>query len=105
MGTSIDLVLNLRSAREWNSAFEDAESAAHWNNVVAAEESERRIERILSAARKDGLQTRTKPDRGIASPLREDLAMQEAQISRAILFLQRRQAGGVFLEAEWRAPT
>jgi hypothetical protein len=105
MATSIDMVLNLRSAREWNSGFEDADATAHWKNSAGAEECARRLERILAAARRDGLQSQTKPHRGIASPLLEDLAMQEAQISRAVRFLHRRQIEGAFLEAEWRALT
>jgi hypothetical protein len=105
MATSIDMVLNLRSAREWNSGFEDADLTAHWKNFAPVEECERRLEHILAAARGDGLQAEKKPHREIASPLLEDLAMQEAQIGRAVRFLHRRQMEGAFLEAEWRAFT
>jgi cyclic beta-1,2-glucan synthetase len=105
MATSIELVLNLRSAREWNSAFEDAEGTAHWKNSAGAEECSRRLERILTAARLGGLTPQTKSRRAISSPLREDLALQEAVIARAVQFLQRRQASGAFLELEWRSLT
>ena len=105
MATNIELVLNLRSAREWNSGFEDTDGTAHWKNSAGAEECTRRLERILAAARVDGLKTQTKPRRTIVSPLREDLALQEALIARAVQFLQRRQASGAFLEIEWRALT
>src|ERR1700675_1498834 len=105
MATSIDMVLNLRSAREWNSGFEDADLPANWKNFTPVEECERRLERILAAARGAGLQAQNKPHREIASPLLEDLAMQEAQIGRAVRFLHRRQMEGAFLEAEWRAFT
>src|SRR5467141_2634451 len=57
------------------------------------------------AAHRDGLQVQSKPNRGIASSLLEDLAMQEAQISRAVRFLHRRQMEGACLEPEWRALT
>jgi cyclic beta-1,2-glucan synthetase len=105
MATNIELVLNLRSAREWNSGFEDADGTAHWKNSAGAEECTRRLEHIISAARVDGLQAQAKPRRTIVSPLREDLALQEALIARAVQFLQRRQASGAFLEIEWRALT
>ena len=105
MATSIELVLNLRSAREWNSAFEDADGTAHWKNSAGAEECSRRLERILTAARVGGLKPQMKSRRAIRSPLREDLALQEAVIARAVQFLQRRQASGAFLELEWRSLT
>ena len=75
MATSIELVLNLRSAREWNSGFEDADGTAHWKNSAGAEECSRRLERILTAARVGGLKPQTKARRAISSPLREDLAL------------------------------
>jgi hypothetical protein len=105
MATSIDMVLNLRSAREWSTVLEDADPSAHWKNSAAAEECAQRLERIVTAARLDGLQAQTKSRRAIISPLRDDLAMQEAQIGRAIQFLQRRQASGAVVENEWRVLT
>ena len=105
MATSIDLVLNLRSAREWSSAFEDTDVTAHWRSFAGAEECAHRLERILAAAHGDGLEAQSKLQREIAAPLLEDLAMQEAQIGRAVRFLHRRQMEGAFLEAEWRALT
>jgi cyclic beta-1,2-glucan synthetase len=105
MATSIDMVLNLRSAREWSTVLEDADSSAHWKNSAAAEDCARRLECIITAARLDGLQAQAKPSRAIISPLRDDLAMQEAQIGRAIQFLQRRQSSGAVVENEWRVLT
>ena len=105
MGTSLDLALNLRSAREWHKSFEGADGATHWKNTAGVEECTRRLERILSAARLDGLKAQTKSRRTNVSHLREDLTLQEAVIARAVQFLQRRQASGAFLEDEWRALT
>jgi hypothetical protein len=105
MATNVDLILNLRSAREWNSRLEDADEMAHWKNSACAEESCVRTERILAAAHTDGLRAQANSRRTIISPLREDLALQEALISRAVQFLQRRQASGAFLEHDWRALT
>ncbi len=105
MATSFDLILNLRSAREWSSALEDADTASQWTNSAAADQSGHRMERILTAARLDGLRAQSKSSRNVVSPLRDDLALQEAQIGRAVQFLQRRQAAGAFLEEEWRALT
>jgi cyclic beta-1,2-glucan synthetase len=105
MATNFDLVLNLRSAREWSSALEDADTASQWTNSAAADQSGHRMERILTAARLDGLRAQSKSGRNVVSPLRDDLALQEAQIGRAVQFLQRRQAAGAFLEEEWRALT
>jgi hypothetical protein len=105
MATSIDMVLNLRSAREWSTVLEDADPSAHWKNSAAAEECAQRLERIITAARLDGLTAKAKSRRAIISPLRDDLAMQEAQIGRAIQFLQRRQSSGAVVENEWRVLT
>jgi len=102
MATSIDTVLNLRSAREWHSSLEDAEGTAHWKNSAGAEECTHRLERIIAAAGAEGLQAEGKPRRASVSRLREDLALQEAVIARAVQFLQRRQASGAYLEHEWR---
>jgi hypothetical protein len=95
-------VLNLRSAREWHSNLEDAEGTAHWKNAAGAEECVHRLERIVAAARVGGLQVDSKTRRVNVSRLREDLALQEAMIARAVRFLQRRQASGAFLEHQWR---
>ena len=105
MGTNIDLVLNLRSAREWNSRLEETECAALLKNSEGNEEACRRLERILAAARMSGLTAQANSRRKIVSLLREDLTLQEALIARAVQFLQRRQASGAFLEHEWRALT
>ena len=74
-----------------------------WKNSAGAEETCLRKERILAAARADGLKAQENSRRTITSPLREDLALQEALIARAVQFLQRRQASGAFLEHDWRA--
>src|SRR5258708_40292668 len=105
MATNVDLILNLRSAREWNSHLEDADEIALWKNSAGAEETCLRKERILAAAHAEGLKAQENPRRTITSPLREDLALQEALIARAVQFLQRRQASGAFLEHDWRALT
>src|SRR6266478_4147650 len=105
MATNVDLILNLRSAREWNSRLEEADEMAHWKNSAGAEEPCLRKERILAAARADGLRARENSRRTIISPLREDLALQEALIARAVQFLQRRQASGAVLEHDWRILT
>src|SRR6201998_2244199 len=105
MATNVDLILNLRSAREWNSRLEEADEMAQWKNSAGAEEPCLRKERILAAAHADGLRAQENSRRTIISPLREDLALQEALIARAVQFLQRRQASGAFLEHEWRALT
>src|SRR5215469_2424617 len=105
MATGIDVVLNLRSAREWHSTLEDSDSSAHWRSSAAAEEKLRRIEKIVAAAHAELPGLGTKLDRRIVSPLRDDLAIQEALIGRALQFLQRRQASGAFVEEEWRALT
>ncbi len=103
MATNVDLILNLRSAREWNSRLEEADEIALWKNSAGAEETCLRKERILAAAHAEGLQAHENSRRTITSPLREDLALQEALIARAVQFLQRRQASGAFLEHDWRA--
>ena len=105
MATSIDTVLNLRSAREWHSSLEDAEGTAQWKISEGSEERAHRIERIIAAAHLDGLRVEAKPRRTNVSRLREDLALQEAVIARAVQFLQRRQASGAYLEHEWRTLT
>ncbi len=105
MATNVDLILNLRSAREWNSRLEEADEMAQWKNSAGAEEPCLRKERILAAAHADGLRAQENSRRTIISPLREDLALQEALIARAVQFLQRRQASGAFLEHDWRALT
>jgi cyclic beta-1,2-glucan synthetase len=103
MATGMELILNLRSAREWHSALEEN----HDRNAVAAaaEETARRLEKILTAARRDGLKTQSKQRRKITSPMADDLALHEAQIGGAIQYLQRRQASGAFLEGDWRTLT
>jgi hypothetical protein len=103
MATGMELILNLRSAREWHSALEENNE----RNAVAAatEETARRLEKILTAARRDGLKAQSKQRRKITSPLADDLALHEAQISGAIQYLQRRQASGAFLEGDWRTLT
>jgi hypothetical protein len=105
MATNVDLILNLRSAREWNSRLEEADGTAHWKNSAGAEECSLRMERILAAARAGGLNTQSSVRRTITSPLREDLALQEALIARAVQFLQRRQASGAVLQDDWRVLT
>src|SRR6201998_4045902 len=105
MATNVDLILNLRSAREWNSRLEEADDVEQWKNSAGAEEACLRKERILAAAHADGLKAQENSRRTITSPLREDLALQEALIARAVQFLQRRQASGAFLEHDWRALT
>jgi len=105
MATNVDLILNLRSAREWNSRLEEADEMAEWKNSAGAEEPCLRKERILAAAHAEGLRAQENSRRTIISPLREDLALQEALIARAVQFLQRRQASGAFLEHDWRALT
>ncbi len=45
MATNVDLILNLRSAREWNSHLEDADEIALWKNSAGAEETCLRKER------------------------------------------------------------
>src|SRR5262252_811584 len=103
MATGMELILNLRSAREWHRSLEEhSERSA---GAAAAEESARRLERILGAARRNGLKTQTKQRRKIVSPMADDLALHEAQISGAIQYLQRRQSSGAFLEGDWRALT
>ena len=51
MATGMELILNLRSAREWHSGLEENNE----RNAVAAaaEETARRLEKILTAARRD----------------------------------------------------
>ena len=104
MATNMDLVLNLRSAREWHSSLElDLYGTACCKSSADAEECARRHENILTAARATGLAAETKSHRKITSPLREDLTLQEALIARAVQFLQRRQVSGAVLEDDWRA--
>src|SRR5215471_7960676 len=103
MATGMELILNLRSAREWHSSLEEhSERSAV---AAAAEETARRLEKILTEARRNGLKTQTKQRRKIVSPMADDLALHEAQTSGAIQYLQRRQSSGAFLEGEWRALT
>src|SRR6185295_6078277 len=103
MATGMELILNLRSAREWHSTLEEhSEQSAV---AAAAEETARRLEKILTEARRNGLETLTKQRRKIVSPMADDLALHEAQISGAIQYLQRRQSSGAFLEGDWRALT
>src|SRR5882762_9595116 len=105
MATNVDLILNLRSAREWNSGLEDADGTLRWKSSACAEERPLRMERILAVARTGGLSAQANARRTIISPLREDLALQEALIARAVQFLQRRQASGAVLEHDWRILT
>src|SRR5262245_7449521 len=103
MATGMELILSLRSAREWHSALEEhGERSAV---AAAAEETTRRLDRILTAARRDTLKTHTKQRRKILSPMAENLALHEAQTSGAIQYLQRRQSSGAFLEGDWRTLT
>jgi cyclic beta-1,2-glucan synthetase len=105
MATGMELVLNLRSAREWHSAFEESTESKHSATSAEAEASARRLERILSAAHRSGLKVHEKPRRRTAFPLAEDVALHEAQVGRATQYLQRRQASGAFLEGDWRSLT
>ena len=105
MATNVDLILNLRSAREWNSRLEEADRAADWKSSAGAEERSLRMERILIAARTVGINAPASSSRITTSPLREDLTLQEALIARAVQFLQRRQASGAVLEHDWRVLT
>jgi len=101
MATGMELILNLRSAREWHSALEEHDES----KAVAVEESARRLEKILAAAHHDGLKTQSKQRRKNSAPMTEDLGLHEAQIGGAIQYLQRRQASGAFLEGDWRTLT
>jgi len=103
MATGMELILSLRRAREWHSALEEHSECSAV--AAAAEETARRLERILTAARRDTLKTQTKQRRKIVSPMADNLALHEAQTSGAIQYLQRRQSSGAFLEGEWRALT
>ncbi|HKF26428.1 MAG TPA: hypothetical protein VKB24_10635, partial [Candidatus Acidoferrum sp.] len=103
MATGMELILNLRSAREWHSALE--ETSERSAVAAAAEETTRRLEKILAEARRNGLKTQSKQRRRVVSPMSDDLALHEAQISGAIQYLQRRQSSGAFLEGDWRALT
>src|SRR6266436_5769794 len=105
MATNVDLILNLRSAREWNSRLEEADGATDWKSSAGAEERSLRMERILIAARTVGINAPASSSRITTSPLREDLTLQEALIARAVQFLQRRQASGAVLEHDWRVLT
>jgi cyclic beta-1,2-glucan glucanotransferase len=105
MATNVDLILNLRSAREWNSRLEEADGATDWKSSPGAEERSLRMERILIAARTVGTNAQASSSRTTTSPLREDLTLQEALIARAVQFLQRRQASGAVLEDDWRILT
>src|SRR5207245_10906527 len=57
------------------------------------------------AARGGAVKPQMASRRAIRSLLREDLALDEAVIARAVQLLQRRQASGAFLELEWRSLT
>ena len=100
MATGMELVLNLRSAREWHSVLEEDLAKP---GTADARESERRLEQILAAARRDGLEAQKKSRRKSPAPLLENLALQEAQVNGAIQYLERRQASGAQLDEEWRA--
>jgi hypothetical protein len=104
MATGMELVLNLRSAREWTAALEGG-AHVYAGGADGNAQSARRLERILSAARREGLKVRGKARRKMLSPLAGDLALCEGQISRAIHYLQRRQASGAYVEGEWRVLT
>ena len=43
MATNVDLILNLRSAREWNSRLEEADGATDWKSSSGAEERGLRV--------------------------------------------------------------
>ena len=102
MATGMELVLNLRSAREWHSILEEDFGKP---GAANAGESARRLEQILAAARREGLQAQKKSRRKSSSPLLENLALQEAQVNGAIQYLERRQASGAQLDEDWRALT
>ena len=104
MATNFDLVLNLRSAREWKPALEDAD-ASRWKDTGAVEERAARLEHLLTAARLPGLSAGEEPKRNLTENFAEQLALHEAQIGRAIQFLHRRQVSGAALEEEWRSLT
>jgi len=103
MATGMELILNLRSAREWHSALEERTERSAVR--AAAEETARRLEKILTTARRDALKVQTRQRRKIVSPMADNLALHEAQISGAIQYLQRRQSSGAFLEGDWRTLT
>ena len=63
MATNVDLILNLRSAREWNSRVEEADGATDWKSSAGAEECSLRMERILIAARTVGLNAQASSSR------------------------------------------
>jgi len=104
MATGMELILNLRSAREWKSALEDGAHVGA-RGASETEESRRRLERLLAAARLGGLKVRGKARRKMAALAMGDLALHEGQISRATQYLQRRQASGAYVEGEWRTLT
>lgn len=102
MATGMELVLNLRSAREWHSILEENLGKP---GAANAGESARRLEQILAAARREGLEAQKKGRRKSPAPLLENLALQEAQVNGAIQYLERRQASGAQLDEDWRALT
>src|SRR5579862_9253035 len=101
MATGMELVLSLRSAREWHSILEEDFGKP---GAANAGESARRLERILAAARREGLEAQKK-GRKSSAPLLENLALQEAQVNGAVQYLERRQASGAQLDEDWRALT
>ena len=103
MATGMEVILNLRSAREWHRTLEEGDQSGAAS--AATEETARRLEKILAAARRDALKTVNKSRRRVSSPLSDNLALHEGQITGAIQYLQRRQASGAFLEGEWRTLT
>ena len=102
MATGMELVLSLRSAREWHSILEEDFGKP---GAANAGESARRLERILAAARREGLEAQKKGRRKSSAPLLENLALQEAQVNGAVQYLERRQASGAQLDEDWRALT
>jgi len=102
-GRPMLMILNLRSAREWNSALEDADSMALLESSACAE-----------SASAYGAYSCHCPHGGLAAqanispydhfrPYAEDLALQE-HYRRAVQFLQRRNLSAV-LETDWRVLT
>jgi hypothetical protein len=99
----MELILNLRSAREWHSTLEEhSEQSAV---AAAAEETARRLEKILTEARRNGLETLTKQRRKIVSPDgRRPGAARSANRRRDPVFAAPAVFRGVS-EGDWRALT
>jgi hypothetical protein len=102
MATGMELVLNLRSAREWHSILEEGDT---YGIATPADPTEptRRMDQILAAAHRGGLKIQPSARRKSNGTLSESVALQETQVNAAIRYLQRRQASGAVLDADWRA--